>query len=153
MSHMGAVIKAVRRLFMNKGEMLAAHNRDVDLYKAALRFNREIDSFEIREKERTKMEISTLQKTMKEARLTVEELASLLGVSRSMIYKWIKGAPPHKLRLARMDKILMALSIAITEGLLPLNLEPNTKTATKEARMLAIKSIVIKCLKTAATGL
>lgn len=54
MSHMGAVIKAVRRLFMNKGEMLAAHRRDKKLYWAALNFNKEIDAFEEREKERTK---------------------------------------------------------------------------------------------------
>lgn len=52
MSHMGAVIKAVRRLFMNRGEMLAAQNRDPQLYQAARNFNKEIDAFEDREKER-----------------------------------------------------------------------------------------------------
>lgn len=107
----------------------------------------------IEKKKGFKMEKSSLQKTMKEAQLTAEELATLLGVSRSMIYKWIKGTPPHKLRVPRIEKVLVAISIALRDKLLPLKLESNTKKSTKEARLLEIKGIVIKCLKTAATGL
>lgn len=49
MSQMGAVIKAVRRLFNDRGEMLSAHNRDEKLYLAARIFNKAIDDFECRE--------------------------------------------------------------------------------------------------------
>ena len=63
MSHMGAVIKAVRRLFLNRGEMLAAQNRDPQLYQAARNFNKEIDAFEDREKERIQNDYNTNNRT------------------------------------------------------------------------------------------
>jgi len=49
---MGVVIKAVRRLFNSRGEMLHAKERDETLFNAAREFNQAIDDFENREKQR-----------------------------------------------------------------------------------------------------
>lgn len=54
MSQMGKVIKAVRKLFNDRGEMQKALERDGTLYRVAQDFNEEIDNFEIRNKERIK---------------------------------------------------------------------------------------------------
>ena len=56
MSQMGKVIKAVRKLFSDRSEMHAALNKDEPLYRAAQKFNEDIDAFETRHNERIKSE-------------------------------------------------------------------------------------------------
>jgi hypothetical protein len=52
MSQMGTVIREVRKLFNNRSDMHDAIKRDAKLFTAAMAFNKEIDKFELREKER-----------------------------------------------------------------------------------------------------
>lgn len=54
MSQMGRVIKALRKLFNDRGEMQKAFERDETLYRAAQDFNGAINEFEIRDEERIK---------------------------------------------------------------------------------------------------
>lgn len=93
-----------------------------------------------------------IEKVMAETNLTAEELGTLCGVSRSMVYKWITGTRPHPLRVPRINKIISALYLAKDQKLLPLKREKSTTAINKEARMYEIKSILIKCLKTPAAN-
>ena len=72
------------------------------------------------------------------------EFASLVGVTPPMVYRWLKGAEAHALRLPKLIKLDLALTeIAKKKGLpLPSNIE------TKD-RLGAIKTLLVNHLRKA----
>lgn len=51
--------------------------------------------------------------------ITAGEFAKLCGVSRTTVYNWEKGIPPHELRMKLVEEIVDALEAAKRSGTLP----------------------------------
>jgi predicted transcriptional regulator len=81
-----------------------------------------------------------IKQTLDDAGISAAEFATLCGVTKNMVYKWIKGAKPHVLRESKVNKILVAISLAVDEGDLPLAGIDNT-------RPKRIQSVVIANIK------
>jgi len=69
-----------------------------------------------------------MKRVLDDACVAVPEFARLCGVSKNMVYKWIKGAQPHALRVDKVKKILAAIKQATDEGELPLSGVDDTRT-------------------------
>jgi len=61
-----------------------------------------------------------IKKILDRSGVSVTEFAMLVGVSRNMAYKWLKGSSPHPLRLPKVEKVLATLDAAANSGELPL---------------------------------
>lgn len=87
MSQMGRVIRAVRKLFNDRSEMLVAINRDENLYRAAQRFNEAIDDFECRyrakkEEEKKSGDAEQVQQ-IKQHELKVVDVAKVISPQKA----------------------------------------------------------------------
>ena len=82
---------------------------------------------------------------LKKANVTQEEFGQLAGVSRVTVNKWIniEGCRPHPGREVRVNNLLKAIKQAHVDGALPLA----DFIADKEARMVALRKVVVKTLK------
>lgn len=78
-----------------------------------------------------------IKQTLDDAGISAAEFAALCGVTKNMVYKWIKGAKPHVLREAKVNKILAAIAVAVDEGDLPLTGVDNTRPKRIQSVVLA----------------
>ena len=83
-----------------------------------------------------------IRETLDAAGLVPAEFGELCGVSKNMVYKWIKGAKPHALREAKVNKILTALARAVEDGELPL-------ASVGDTRVKKLQAVVITNIKKA----
>lgn len=65
------------------------------------------------------------------------------GVTRVTVYKWMSGSPVHKLRQAKVNKLVRALESAIAAKDMPI-VRPKTRKVDHELVMSQIKKIIIK---------
>jgi transcriptional regulator with XRE-family HTH domain len=61
-----------------------------------------------------------VKETLAKAKLTADDIAQILGVSRTMVYRWMGGADIGPKRIARVTKVMMGLELAVAAGDLPL---------------------------------
>jgi len=94
-----------------------------------------------------------LIKNARQAGITVEELASICGVSRAAVYKWNSNTKIHKLRVDRVRKIATAIKMALDSGDLPLhNGRTYRKNDKKEKEFFDIKVILARHLRSMASA-
>ena len=80
-----------------------------------------------------------------QADLTGEEAASIFGVSRQMVYKWIDGIGPHRAKvLARVNVALPTLRAAIDRKILPL---PRLNKHERLARVQSMVEVISKLVQ------
>lgn len=78
----------------------------------------------------------SIKQTLDSAGISAAEFGALVGVSKNMVYKWIKGASPHALRVTRVDRLLKAIDNAVASGDFPLIVAETTRAKQIQAVVL-----------------
>lgn len=82
-------------------------------------------------------------KPVKQAKLTVQEFATIAGVSRVTASLWLNGhKKPHLLHASKISMLINAIDLAIYKEQLPL-----PTTVTRVDRIAKIKKIIAACIK------
>lgn len=78
---------------------------------------------------------------LKVSKLTISDLAYLVGVSRPTVYSWVdQDTVPRGIKKQRLDKILRDLHSAYKAGILPFPVKPNAKIR-KQALIEVLKQV------------
>ena len=91
----------------------------------------------------------SLRNTIKSADIDVGEFAQLAGVSRVATHRWLKGSQINPLREPKIKKLEAAITSAVKAKDLPLDKINRRDPEAKDARMVKIKTIVVKHLRAA----
>lgn len=81
-----------------------------------------------------------IKETLAAASVSPAEFGELCGVSKNMVYKWLRGAKPHPLRAEKVRKILAAIAQATVDQDLPL-------ASLGDTRQKRLQTVVITNIK------
>ncbi len=74
---------------------------------------------------------------LKRAKVTQQDFAKLVGVSRVTVNGWTKGESMNPLRTVKVTKAIEAITSAVESGVLPM-----ATIKDDEQRMLALKKVI-----------
>jgi len=88
------------------------------------------------------MEFREIQRAAKKSGLTMNEMATLFGVTRQTLYNWEKGNPTNSVIASRAREMLKAIQNATALGYLPLKI-----VVDRPRRMAKIKLALAESFK------